>query len=92
MYKKYRPEMDDPIYKDWRQKVYRRDKGQCQMPNCSRKGKGMQAHHIRRWADASSLRYEVDNGILLCWNCHKEVTGKELYYEGLFNKIVASKR
>jgi hypothetical protein len=38
-------------------------------------------HHIRKWASASSLRYEVSNGISLCYNCHKEVTGKEEHYE-----------
>ena len=25
---------EDPVYKDWRMKVYKRDKFTCQMPSC----------------------------------------------------------
>ncbi len=50
---------NDKIYADWRRKVYRRDKFTCQMPGCRRKTY-LQAHHIQKWADASSLRFEVE--------------------------------
>jgi 5-methylcytosine-specific restriction endonuclease McrA len=78
----------DPIYKDWRKKVLRRDSYKCQMPGCKRRGKRMQVHHIQKWSAASSLRYETSNGITLCWDCHKEVNGKEGIYSGLFYGIV----
>ena len=78
----------DPIYQDWRKKVLRRDRYKCQMPGCKRKGKRMQTHHIRKWSVASSFRYDVDNGVTLCWDCHKEVTGSEAHYEPLFMRIV----
>ena len=81
-------DFDDPIYKDWRRKVLRRDKYKCQMPGCGRRGRKMQTHHIRKWSEASSLRYDVKNGVTLCWNCHKEVTGSEAHYEPLFMEIV----
>jgi 5-methylcytosine-specific restriction endonuclease McrA len=81
-------DFDDPIYKEWRRKVLRRDSYKCQMPGCKRRGKRMQVHHIQKWSSASSLRYEVSNGITLCWDCHNEVNGKEEIYGGLFSKIV----
>ncbi len=74
----------DPSYKKFRTDVLKRDKFTCKM--CKSKGikgkrKKLYVHHIRKWASASSLRYEVSNGISLCYNCHKEVTGKEEHYE-----------
>lgn len=81
---------EDPVYKDWRTKVKRRDKFKCQMPKCGSK-KRLQAHHISKWASASSLRYEVDNGITLCYNCHKQVTGHESVYESLFRGLIREK-
>tara|TARA_R100000008_G_scaffold79226_1_gene60780 strand:+ start:423 stop:704 length:282 start_codon:yes stop_codon:yes gene_type:complete len=81
-------DFDDPVYKDWRKKVLNRDSYKCQMPGCKRKGRRMQVHHIQKWSTASSLRFEVSNGITLCWDCHKEVNGKEAIYSGLFYGIV----
>ena len=48
-----RRDYDDPIYADWRNKVYDRDNHRCQMPDCtSRRSKArLNAHHIKRWAD-----------------------------------------
>ena len=81
---------EDPVYKDWRMKVYKRDKFTCQMPSCGYK-KYLQAHHIKRWSSASILRYDVHYRITLCKNCHKKVTGSEQYYESLFMEIVRKK-
>ena len=78
---------EDEVYKDWRQKVRRRDKHRCRMPGCKSKRR-LQTHHITKWASAASLRFEVDNGITLCFICHKEVTGHEHQYENLFKEIV----
>ena len=60
------------------------------MPNCNRK-KSLQVHHIRKWASASTLRFEIDNGITLCYGCHKEVTNNETFCESLFHQIVREK-
>jgi 5-methylcytosine-specific restriction endonuclease McrA len=77
----------DPVYKQWRASVYKRDGFCCQMPGCKSKKK-VQAHHIRKWSSASALRFDIDNGITLCWNCHKIVTGKEQIYEKMFEEII----
>ena len=80
----------DPVYKDWRRKVYKRDGRKCQMPGCNSKYK-IQAHHIKKWSEASTLRYDVNNGITLCRNCHDSINGMESHYEVLFNDIVSAK-
>lgn len=80
---------DDPIYKKWRLQIYERDKFKCQWPGCNITKK-LNAHHIRRWADNPGLRYNPLNGITLCKNHHKMVTGLESYYEAIFLKIAAN--
>lgn len=82
---------DDPLYKEWRRRVLKRDKNKCQMPSCRRK-KRLQVHHIQRWADNPYMRYDEDNGISLCWDCHNQVNGHELLYEGLFMEIVRANK
>lgn len=76
----------DPAYADWRKKIFQRDK-KCKMPGCNSR-KRLQAHHIRRWSDASSLRYDISNGITLCAECHKSIQNKESHYESLFLEII----
>jgi len=78
---------DDPAYKDWRKRIYKRDKFKCQMPRCKSKFR-LQAHHIRKWSSASALRYDVDNGITLCRECHDGINGFESHYESVFSEIV----
>ena len=82
-----RRDYDDPVYKDWRIKVYKRDKFTCQMPRCTSKAR-LQAHHIRKWSAAAYSRFDLSNGITLCRRCHQEVTGHEQQYESLFLEIV----
>ena len=81
---------NDPAYKDWRRKVYARDRRRCQMPGCKSRFK-LQAHHIKKWSEASILRYDPDNGITLCQSCHDSINGLESHYEVLFKEIVSSK-
>tara|TARA_Y100000590_G_scaffold423744_1_gene529931 strand:- start:871 stop:1143 length:273 start_codon:yes stop_codon:yes gene_type:complete len=81
----------DPVYAEWRKKVYNRDKRRCQMPGCKSKYK-IQAHHIKTWSGASSLRYDIDNGITLCKSCHDSINKYESHYEALFTEIVSSKK
>lgn len=76
----------DPAYADWRKKIFQRDK-KCKMPGCNSKKK-LQAHHIKRWSDASALRYDINNGITLCSECHKSIQNKESHYEALFLEII----
>lgn len=83
-------DFSDPLYKEWRRRIKKRDKNSCKMPGCSRGGKHVQVHHIKRWSDYPTLRYEDSNGISLCNFCHKMVTNNELYYEQLFSNIISA--
>jgi len=87
-----RRDYNDPIYKDFRLKVLKRDKYTCQM--CKKKGKRarLNVHHIMKWSSAASLRYDTDNGITLCSSCHKSVTGKESHYVSYFSQLINRKK
>lgn len=84
-----RRNFNDPTYKRWRKSVYSRDKFQCQWPGCESRKK-LNAHHIMKWADNPGLRYNVDNGITLCYLHHKMISGSEEYYQHVFKKIIAN--
>lgn len=77
---------NDPLYKQWRQKVYSRDKYKCQYPGCCMTKK-LNAHHIKTWADFPGLRYEINNGITLCKFHHAIITGNESCYEAVLLKL-----
>ena len=78
---------NDPVYKDARTRVLKRDKFKCQMPGCKKKKK-LNVHHIERWADAAHLRYETFNMITLCRECHDSIKDKESHYVPLFQELV----
>lgn len=78
----------DPIYKEWRKKVYTRDSFKCQWPGCGQTKK-LNAHHIQPWAQFPGLRFEPRNGITLCKAHHKMITGMEDIYMAVFLRIVA---
>lgn len=78
---------NSPQYKEWRQSVYKRDNYQCQYPGCHSR-RSLTAHHIRKWSDVPTLRYNVDNGITLCWRHHRHIKSNEEYYVSIFMEIV----
>ncbi len=57
-------------YKQWRVKVFQRDKYTCQ--HCWGENCYLHAHHIKAFSDFPKLRYIVDNGLTLCVDCHRE--------------------
>ena len=63
----------DPEYTKWRQRVFVRDNYTCQ--ECNKNGVRLNAHHISYWADDFDGRYDVNNGITLCEECHKQAHG-----------------
>jgi predicted restriction endonuclease len=81
----------DSQYKDWRKKVYTRDKYKCRWPNCILKRK-LNAHHIKTWADFPGLRFDVNNGITLCKYHHDLIKGMEDIYAETFLRILANDR
>ena len=57
-------------YNEWRIKVYKRDDYTCQM--CGDRGNGLKidAHHTLSFVDYPEHRFNVDNGITFCKECH----------------------
>ena len=55
----------------WREAVYERDNYTCQI--CKQKGGKLHPHHIWNFALFTYLRFNVDNGITLCKECHFEL-------------------
>ena len=70
-----RTERSTPEYRDWRKKVFGRDRYTCQ--HCgARNGNGkyirLEAHHIYDFKSHPELHYDVNNGVTLCIKCHGE--------------------
>ena len=57
--------------KKWRIKVFERDKYTCQ--KCFRIGRGLNAHHVKPFSMFPELRFDINNGLTLCKNCHVEL-------------------
>ncbi len=79
-------ERSDPRVAVWRKAVKRRDNNICQ--KCGIDGNNpcvtchrrpiMHADHIKPWAKYPELRFDVDNGRMLCEDCHIRASGELL--------------
>ena len=82
---------DDMEYIKWRISVLNRDNYTCL--NCGKHGDDtvLHVHHIKRYADNEELRTDVNNGITLCYECHKKTLRKEEEFEEHFKQLVQNK-
>ena len=62
-------------YQEWRKEVYEKDNYTCQKCGDS-SGNNLIPHHIESFADFPKLRFEINNGITLCENCHTYFNSK----------------
>ena len=87
---------NSPYYKNWRNKVFRRDKWICRL--CGHRSKeskahgnkesDIHAHHIIPMEINMKLCLKVGNGITLCKKCHRLTYGKELNFVKVFKEIL----
>ena len=57
---------------DWRDFVFKRDDYTCQL--CQKRGGiDLNAHHIEYFHKHPELRFDVNNGITFCEECHKDI-------------------
>lgn len=69
---------NNSFYKQWRDKVFAKDRYTCQWCN-AHNGNGkdiyLEAHHIKSWKCFPELRFDMENGITLCLDCHNTTRG-----------------
>ena len=83
---------DDMEYIKWRISVLNRDNYTCL--NCGKHGDDtvLHVHHIKRYADNEELRTDVNNGITLCYECHKKTLRKEEEFEEYFKQLIQNRK
>ena len=59
-------------YRNWRRMVLYRDNYACQI--CEKVGGLLEVHHIIPFAHNKKLRFNLDNGITMCRDCHKKTS------------------
>ena len=57
-------------YRLWRKVIFEKYNFTCQ--KCKQHGGYLVAHHINNFSEFSELRVAIDNGIVLCKECHKK--------------------
>ncbi len=73
MKKSTRKSLLNKLYNLWREYIYKRDKYKCQLCGKSkRQGYVINAHHIvTKGSSGFAGKYDVENGVVLCFRCHK---------------------
>ena len=66
-----------PDGQEWRYMVYGRDNFTCQ--DCKKRGIYLVAHHLFSFSEWEELRFDVDNGVTLCKECHDKYGHKGSY-------------
>ncbi|MBC6982876.1 HNH endonuclease [Caulobacter sp. 17J80-11] len=52
----------------------------------------LHAHHIKRWKEHPELRYDLNNGVTLCFDCHEEAHGRGFKFRFPRSKATAAQR
>lgn len=76
----------NPEYRTWRRAVLERDMYRCRRCHVT---ENLEVHHIYKFNEKPSLRWEVGNGITLCKKCHRMVTGYEEWWADNFFDMIS---
>lgn len=71
-----------PEGRAWRKRILEREQGHCRL--CLNTEQP-EAHHIRMFSRYPNDRWKLENGILLCSDCHRVITGEEEDWEELLH-------
>ena len=77
----------------WSKQVMERDNYTCQVCG-DNKGGNLNAHHLNAWNAFPEQRFDLDNGVTLCTDCHKEFHSQYGYGDNTreqFDEYAASK-
>ena len=77
----------------WSQQVLSRDNYTCQICG-DNKGGNLNAHHLNGWNTFPEQRFDLDNGVTLCTDCHKDFHSQYGYGDNTreqFDEYAASK-
>ncbi|WP_051758465.1 HNH endonuclease [Rossellomorea vietnamensis] len=66
-------------YAEWREEVYKQDGYMC-IACGDIQGGNLEAHHIENFSEVVEKRYEVENGVTLCRNCHDPSVKGSFHY------------
>jgi len=77
-------------YYIWNKECRKRDGKKCKISNLECRGR-LEVHHILSWRDHPGLRYEVNNGITLCFFHHPKGRQKEVEMIGEFSRLIINK-
>lgn len=86
--RKAKQERNDSQYCWWRDQVRKRDNFMCKIRNEKCSGKII-AHHILSWSEFPELRYQPNNGIVLCQAHHPLRRAEEKRLSPFFQELVS---
>lgn len=72
-------------YREWRYDVIKKSGYSC--AKCKKTGGALTAHHIKAWHNNADARFDVSNGVCMCWNCHKNFHKKHGYRNVSINHL-----
>lgn len=73
-YKERELHRGEPIYKQWAKDVKIRDNFTCQV--CNKYRSKLCSHHLMSYLTNPELRFDLDNGVCLCIECHRDFHSK----------------
>ncbi len=64
-------------YSNWRISVFQRDMHACQ---CCGNKNNLEAHHILNFSNNEDLRFDINNGMTLCHDCHNPIVKDSFHH------------